>query len=340
MQVTTKSREIRLASRPTDWPSAENFAFSEIELGEPGDGEVLVRNTHMSVEPYMRGRMNDVQSYVPPFQIGKPLDGGAVGIVVTSRDASLPEGTWVHSNFGWREYALAPAKAFREIDTSLVPPSAYLGVLGVPGFTAWVGLHVVGKLKAGDVVFVSSAAGAVGSVAGQLAKLAGATVIGSAGSPDKVAYLKELGFDAAFDYHGGDVTEKLANAAPNGIDLYFDNVGGEQLEAALAALRPFGRVTACGMISGYCDTQPGPRNIMLVIGKRLTLQGFIVSDHQSKFAEFAREIAAQLASGKIVARESFFEGIENAPAAFIELLRGGAHVGKLVVRLAPENARA
>ena len=338
MQVTTKSREIRLASRPTDWPSAENFAFGEVELGEPGDGEVLVRNTHMSVEPYMRGRMNDAKSYVPPFQIGKPLDGGAVGIVVTSRASSMPEGTWVHSNLGWREYALAPAKAFRAIDTSLVPPSAYLGVLGIPGFTAWIGLHVIGKLKPSDVVFVSSAAGAVGSVAGQLAKLAGATVIGSAGSDAKVAFLTEkLGFDAAFNYHGGNITEKLANAAPGGIDLYFENVGGEQLEAALATLRPFGRIVVCGMISGYCDDQPGPRNIFLVISKRLTLQGFIVSDHMNRFEEFASDIAPHLASGKLVAPESFFDGIENAPSAFIELLRGGTHVGKVVVRLAPDE---
>ena len=209
MQTTTKCREVRLASRPDGWPAPENFAFEEVELGEPADGEVLVRNTHMSVEPYMRGRMNDAKSYVPPFAIGKPLEGGAVGIVVKSGDASLPAGTWVHSNLGWREYALAPAKAFRKIDTSLVPPSAYLGVLGVPGFTAWIGLHTIGKLTSDDVVFVSSAAGAVGSVAGQLAKLSGATVIGSAGSPDKVEYLtKTLGFDAAFDYHGGNVEQK------------------------------------------------------------------------------------------------------------------------------------
>ena len=341
MHTTTKCREIRLASRPDGWPSHDNFAFEDVELGEPGDGEVLVRNTHMSVEPYMRGRMNDAKSYVPPFAIGKPLEGGAVGIVVRSRDATLPEGTWVHSNFGWREYALAPAKAFRTIDTSLVPPSAYLGVLGVPGFTAWIGLHAIGRLKAGDVVFVSSAAGAVGSVAGQLAKLAGATVIGSAGSPDKVAYLFEtLGFDAAFDYHGGDVVAKLSNAAPEGIDLYFDNVGGEQLEAALASLRPFGRIVACGMISGYNSVQSGPRNIMLVVSKRLRMQGFIVSDHLSRFEEFANDIAPDLASGKLIAHESFFDGIESAPTAFIELLRGGAHVGKVVVRLAPEHELA
>lgn len=338
MRVMTQSREIRLASRPSGWPSAENFEFAVTDYPAPAEGEVLVRNTHMSVEPYMRGRMNDTKSYVPPFELGKPLEGAAVGFVIASNAAALPVGTWVQSNYGWREYALAPAKHFQPIDAALASPTAYLGVLGVPGLTAWAGLNIVGEFKSSDTVFVSSAAGAVGSVVGQLAKLHGATVIGSAGSPEKVKYLTEtLGFDAAFDYHGGGVAEKLHDAAPGGIDLYFDNVGGEQLEAALGALRPFGRVAACGMISAYNQEVPGPRNMMQIVGKRLKLLSFIVIDYFNRRAEFLAEVAPLLASGKLVAPETFFEGIERAPEAFVELLRGGSQVGKIVVRLAPEG---
>jgi hypothetical protein len=338
MQVKTKSREIRLASRPSGWPTAENFSLDEVEYGEPEAGQVLVRITHSSVEPYMRGRMNDAKSYVPPFQIGKPLEGGAVGFVVASGDESLPAGTWVHSMFGWREYALGPAKAFTKIDTTLAPPSAYLGVLGVPGFTAWVGLNIIAEFKAGETVFISSAAGAVGSIAGQLVKLKGGTAIGSAGGAEKVKFLTEsLGYDAAFDHVGGEIERKLGQAAPGGIDVYFDNVGGEQLEAAISALKPFGRIAACGMISGYNDAQPGPRNIIMVVGKRLTMKGFIVSDHWSRFGDFVAKIAPHLRSGKIVAQESFVDGIANAPQAFIDMLRGGKHIGKVVVRTAPEG---
>jgi NADPH-dependent curcumin reductase CurA len=338
MQVKTKSREIRLASRPAAWPAAENFELGEVELGEPEPGQVLVRITHSSVEPYMRGRMNDVKSYVPPFAIGKPLQGGAVGFVVSSADESLPVGTWVHSMLGWREYALAPAGAFTKIDVSLAPPSAYLGVLGVPGMTAWVGLTLIAGLKAGETIFISSAAGAVGSIAGQLAKLKGATVIGSAGGAEKVAFLTEkLGYDAGFDHVGGDIDRKLREAAPDGIDVYFDNVGGEQLEAAITALRPFGRIAACGMISGYNEAQPGPRNIIQIVGKRLRMQGFIVSDNWSHFGEFVAEIGPELRAGKIHAQESFVDGVENAPEAFIDMLRGGKHIGKVIVRTAPEG---
>jgi NADPH-dependent curcumin reductase CurA len=338
MQVKTKSREIRLASRPTGWPDASNFELGEVEVGDPAPGEAVVRITHSSVEPYMRGRMNDVKSYVPPFSVGKPLEGGAVGFVVASGDDALPVGTWVHSMLGWREYAVGPVKAFTKIDTTLAPPSAFLGVLGVPGMTAWVGLNVIAELKAGETVFISSAAGAVGSIAGQLAKLKGATVIGSAGGAEKVKFLTEsLGYDAGFDHVGGDIARKLHEAAPDGIDVYFDNVGGEQLEAAIGALKPFGRIAACGMISGYNEAQPGPSNIIQVVGKRLTMRGFIVSDHWNRFGEFVAEIAPELRAGKIHAQESFVDGVENAPAAFIDMLRGGKHLGKVVVRTAPEG---
>lgn len=340
MQTSTKSREIRLASRPAGFPAPENYALAETALGEPGPGEVLVRNTVMSVEPYMRGRMNDTKSYVPPFALGAPLQGGAVGFVVESNDASLPAGTWVQSLLGWREYALAPAGEFQKIDTSLAPASAYLGVLGVPGLTAWAGLKIVGEMKPSDVVFISSAAGAVGSIAGQLVKLGGGTAIGSAGGPEKVHYLTEtLGYDAAFDHRGGEIAAKLAKAAPGGIDLYFDNVGGEQLEAALGALKVFGRVAACGMISGYCDEMPGPRNMLQIVGKRLRIQGFIVIDYMKRIPEFLANVAPYLRSGKLIAPETYFEGIEAAPDAFDKLLRGGTHVGKILVRLAPEGTK-
>jgi NADPH-dependent curcumin reductase CurA len=338
MQVTTKSRQINLRSRPAEWPEDDNFELAEVALGPPAPGEVLVRNTHVSVEPYMRGRMNDAKSYIPPFEIGKPLEGSAVGFVIASNDPSLPEGTWVQSMLGWREYALGPAAAFTKIDTSLATPSSFLGVLGVPGFTAWVGLTIILELKADDIVFVSSAAGGVGSIAGQLVKLKGATAIGSAGGAEKVRFLTEtLGYDAAFDHQGGGIGKKLAAAAPKGITAYFDNVGGEQFDAALVALKPFGRAALCGAISGYNGDPPVSKNMIAVIGKRLKLQGFIVSDHWNRYPDFVAEIAPHLRAGKIHARESFVDGVENAPQAFVDMLRGGKHTGKVLVRVAPEG---
>ena len=282
----------------------------------------------------MRGRMNDAKSYVPPFQIGAPLSGAAVGVVVASAASELPEGTLVSHDLGWREYAAGPAKAFRALPTGFANPSVFLGVLGVPGFTAYVGLHDIGGLRADDQVFISSAAGAVGSIAGQLAKLAGARVIGSAGGEEKVRYLIEtLGFDTAFDYKTGSILESLRAAAPEGIDLYFDNVGGEQLEAALFVMNDHGRLVECGMISQYNEATPGPRNLAMVVGKRLTMRGFIIIDHRARYADFLRDVGGLLQSGKLVFAESFADGIENAPQAFIDMLRGGKYTGKVVVRL-------
>jgi NADPH-dependent curcumin reductase CurA len=327
------NREIRLAARPEGEPRPEDFELVATPVPEPGPGEVLVRNLWMSVDPYMRGRMSDRPSYVPPFQIGQPLQGGAVGEVI--RGAGLAPGTLVLHNLGWRESAVVAAKHALCIDADLAPPQAYLGVLGMPGLTAYVGLLDIGGLRAGDVVFISAAAGAVGSLAGQIAKARGHRVVGSASSREKVAYLRdELGFDAAFSYRDGPITESLAKAAPDGIDLYFDNVGGEHLEAALGALRVHGRVTMCGAISVYNSaTAPGPPNLTLTIGKRLTLRGFIVSDHQDRRAEFLAEVGELLREGKITARETVVEGIERAPEAFIGLLRGD-NVGKMLVKLA------
>jgi NADPH-dependent curcumin reductase CurA len=332
------SREIRLAARPRGEPRLDDFEPATVELpDEPGDGEVLVRNLLMSVDPYMRGRMDDRPSYVPPFRVGEPLGGGAVGEVVASSVEEIGAGDVVLHDRGWREYALLPARAARRVDVSLAPPSAYLGALGTTGLTAYVGLLDIAELRDGDVVFVSGAAGAVGSLAGQLAKVRGHVVIGSAGSAEKVAHVRdELGFDAAFDYHSGPVRELLRAAAPDGIDVYFDNVGGEHLEAAISAMHPHGRIALCGAISAYNATEPpcAPRNLPQAVGKRLTLRGFIILDHGDRHRAFVEEVAPLLRDGRIKARETIVDGgVDAAPQAFIDLLRG-ANTGKMLVRLA------
>ncbi len=340
MTSKTTGREVRLAARPDGLPSAETFALETVDVPAPGPGQVLVRNDVLSVDPYMRGRMNDAPSYVPPFEVGKVMDGGAVGTVVAANDAALDVGTPVVHNQGWREYAVGDAAGFRPIDTGLAPAPAYLGVLGMPGFTAYVGLTEIAAMRDGDAVFVSGAAGAVGSLAGQLARLRGASrVVGSAGTAAKVDYLTgELGFDAAFDYHDGPARDRLAEAAPDGIDVYFDNVGGEQLEAAIGALRQNGRVALCGAISTYNATEPlpGPRNLFLAIGRRLTLRGFIVSDHAALHSQFLREVGGWLADSRISFRETIVDGIEQAPDAFLGLYRGD-NIGKMLVRLHPSG---
>jgi NADPH-dependent curcumin reductase CurA len=331
----TTGREWRLAARPQGEPKPTDFELAEVEVAAPAEGELLVRNLAMSVDPYMRGRMNDVKSYVPPFQIGAPLEGGAVGEVVESRADGFAPGDVVLHGLGWRDWAVGPAKGFAKVDTSVAPARAYLGVLGMPGLTAYAGLFAVARMTEGETVFVSGAAGAVGSLVGQLAKLRGGTVVGSAGTPEKVAWLTgELGFDAAFDYHGGPVSKQLAAAAPDGIDVYFDNVGGEHLEAAIGALKVHGRAVICGMISVYNATEPNPapRNLAMVIGKRLRLEGLLVRDHAALQPEFVAEVAPALADGRVQARETVVEGLENAPSAFIGLLRGD-NLGKMVVAL-------
>ncbi len=301
--MSVQAKEIRLKSRPTGWPTEDTFEFAETELPSPKAGEVLVRNTFMSVDPYMRGRMNDVKSYVPPYELGKALEGGAVGEVVEFEGVS---------------------------------PSHFLGALGMPALTAYVGLLDIASFKPGETVFVSGAAGAVGSLAGQIAKLKGAKrVIGSAGSAEKVKHLTEkLGFDTAFNYRDGKVTELLVAAAPDGIDVFFDNVGGDHLEAALWAFNTYGRVAVCGSISGYNEEKlpPGPRNMHLIVGKRLTLRGFIILDHGDRFKDMIAEVGGWLASGKLVAEETVVDGLDNAPAAFLGMMRG-ENTGKMVVRL-------
>jgi NADPH-dependent curcumin reductase CurA len=333
----TMSREIQLAARPQGAPVDSNFATVERELGQPGDGEVLVRNLFLSVDPYMRGRMNDVKSYTPPFALNETMTGGAVGEVLASGADGLNVGDLVLHDQGWRTHALLPARVARKVDAmDGVSPSAYLGILGMPGLTAYAGLLDVAAFKAGDVVFVSGAAGAVGSAVGQIAKLKGAArVIGSAGSADKVAHLIEkLGFDAAFNYKDGPVTSLLREAAPDGIDVYFDNVGGNHLEAALFSFNTFGRAALCGAISQYNATEAprAPRNLALAIGKQLTLKGFIVGTYSHLFPQFVQEVGGWIASGQLHYDETVVDGIENMPAAFMGMLTG-QNTGKMVVRL-------
>jgi NADPH-dependent curcumin reductase CurA len=337
--------EIRLASRPKGWPTLENFSTASVDLPPVDEGHVLVRNTFMSVDPYMRGRMNDVKSYVPPFEVGAALQGGAIGEVVESRDPSLQPGAIVQSMRGWRDLFVAPAKELREVDASIQPRSAHLGVLGMPGMTAWIGLFKIANLQPGERVFVSGAAGAVGSIAGQLAKLHGCFVVGSAGSADKVQLLTgEYGFDAAINYKdlpaakdgtpASALSRALATAAPDGIDVYFDNVGGDHLEAAIACMRDHGRVAVCGSISRYNDEAPssGPRNMFMIVTRRLTVRGFLVLDWGREMKTFYSEVAPLVASGKLKWRETVVTGLTNAPQAFIDMMKG-ANTGKMVVKI-------
>ncbi|MEH1099317.1 NADP-dependent oxidoreductase [Micromonospora sp. CPCC 205561] len=333
--MSTRNREIHLASRPQGWPTADNFRLVETGVPTPGPGQIVVRNRYVSVDPYMRGRMNDVKSYVPPFALDAPLDGGAVGEVVASEAEGLRPGDTVLHGLGWREYALLDARAARKVDPDLAPVTAYLSVLGMTGLTAYAGLLEVAGMKPGETVFVSAAAGAVGSLVGQIAKLRGAAhVVGSAGSAAKVERLRALGFDAAFDYHDGPVRDSLKAAAPDGVDVYFDNVGGDHLEAAISAMKVHGRAAICGMIAQYNDTEPpaAPRNLALLIGKRLTLRGFLVGDHGHLRDEFVREMSGWLRDGKLSYDETVVDGIENAPEAFLGLLRG-ENLGKMLVRV-------
>src|SRR3954470_2651224 len=335
--ITT--REWQLAARPHGEPTPGDFRLVELERPDPAEGQVVVRMLAMSVDPYMRGRMRLGPSYAAPWEIGETMQGGAVGRVVQSRSADVPEGALVLTNAGWRDVAVLDAAHVGVLSDADVPPSYHLGVLGMPGLTAWVGLFRLAQFTDGDAVFVSGAAGAVGSLVGQFARLNGASaVIGSAGTPEKVRWLtEEVGFTAAFDYHDGPVARQLAAAAPDGIDVFFDNVGGEHLEAAIGAFNEHGRAALCGAISGYnaVEPQPGPRNMFMLVTKKLSLRGFIVSDHADLHPEFIARVTELVTSGELVVRETVREGLDDAVPAFLDLLRGG-NTGKMVVRLREE----
>ncbi|MFW5419905.1 NADP-dependent oxidoreductase [Nocardiopsis sp. CNT-189] len=334
--MPVKSREVHLAARPSGEPVPADFALVETEVPDPGPGQVLVRNDWFSVDPYMRGRMNDVRSYTPPFEVGAPMDGGAVGTVVASEAPEVPAGTAVQHFQGWREYALLDAASAEPIDTGIAPAQAYLGPLGMTGRTAYVGLKEIAPVREGDTVFVSGAAGAVGTVAARVARhLGAARVVGSAGGPEKARRaVEEFGYDAAVDYRQGGLEPALKEAAPDGVDVYFDNVGGDHLRAALSVLNQGGRVAMCGAISMYNATGPvpGPDNLGLAISKRLTLRGFIVTDHGHLAGEYARLAAGWLADGSLPREETVVDGVENAVDAFIGLLNG-ANTGKMLIRL-------
>lgn len=332
----TTSREIRLASRPVGEPGRETFELVTTEVSPPAEGQVLVRNTWMSVDPYMRGRMDDVPSYIPPFALGAALEGSAVGEVVASRAESVPVGATVAHFQGWREYAVLDAASATVVDTSLAPAEAYLGALGPTGLSAYVALTRTAPVREGDVVLVSAAAGAVGSVAGQLARKLGASrVIGSAGGSHKTKRLiDDFGFDAAIDYRQGMLADQLAQAAPGGIDVYLDAVAGDHLEAAIGAMRPGGRIAMVGAISGYNATGsvPGPGNLFTAAAKEVTLRGMLVSNHLDLFAEWIPKAASWLADGTLHTEVTVEEGLDRAPDAFLGMMRG-ANTGKMLVRL-------
>ncbi|SEG91703.1 hypothetical protein SAMN05444920_107332 [Nonomuraea solani] len=330
------NRMIRLVSRPVGEPGPENFELVTAEVPRPGPGQVLVRNTWMSVDPYMRGRMDDAESYIPPFRLGEALEGSAIGEVVASEAPDIPVGATVSHFLGWRDFAVLDAAGAAVVDTGLARPQDHLGALGTTGLTAYLAVTEIAPVKEGDVVFVSGAAGAVGSVAGQLARKAGAAmVIGSAGGPAKAGKLVEVfGFDAAIDYRSESVAARLAELAPGGIDVYVDNVGGDHLEAAIGALKVHGRAALVGMVSRYnaVEPPPGPRNLYDVVTRRLSLRGVLVSDHFHRFPEYVAKAAAWLADGSLHTEETVVEGLEQAPAAFLGVLRG-ANLGKMLVHL-------
>ena len=327
------ARAWHLKSRPQGMPTAENFELKDYDLPPLGEGMIRVRNSWLSVDPYMRGRMNDVKSYVPPFQIGEPMEGGAIGEVVESNAQGFAPGDLVQHMGGWRDEAVVPARTANKLPDLGVPPEHFLGMLGVTGATAYFGLLDAASAKAGDIVFVSAAAGAVGSAVVQIAKAKGMTVIGSAGGPEKCAFVRSLGADQVIDYREGSILKSLAAAAPEGIDVYFDNVGADHLDAAFATARNNARFAICGMIANYNDaTPPAFRFIARIIAARIRLKGFLVFDYMPRFPEFYAEMGPWLASGAVKSRETVFEGLEKTADAFLGLF-SGANTGKMLVRL-------
>lgn len=338
------SKQIVFTARPVGMPTADTFRLEDAQIGEPGPGEIQVKNRWLSVDPYMRGRMNDIPSYIPPFEVGGVLEGGAVGEVVSSNADGFAAGDLVMSMYGWREAwtaAVKPANPLyniRKIDLMGLPPQAFLGVAGVTGMTAWAGLMRVAELKEGETVFISGAAGSVGSIACQIAKAKNCRVIGSAGGPQKVAYLRSIGCDEVIDYKAVDgargLTKALSAAAPKGIDVYFENVGGDHLTAAINCMADFGRIAVCGMISAYNAErpEPGPANLAFIISKRLNVKGFIVFDYAKDTQAFIQDMAGWIMSGVVKAEETVVQGVERTPEAFLGLF-SGQNLGKMLVKI-------
>ncbi len=329
------NKRVVLASRPSGWVTEANFRIETAPVANPKDGEILVKNLWLSLDPYMRGRMNDTKSYAAKQEIGEVMVGGTAGEVIESKNPKFAVGDQVVGMLGWQQYGTTAGVGLNKIDASRAPMSAFLGVLGMPGVTAWVGLLEICQPKAGETVVVSAASGAVGSVVGQIAKLKGCRAVGIAGGKAKCDYVvKELGFDACIDYKAGKLDADLKAAVPNGIDCYFENVGGETLDAALRRMNAFSRIAVCGLISQYNATEPyGVKTFQSILTNRIKVQGFIVSDRMELWAKALPELIGWVASGKIKYRETVAQGIENAPKAFIGLLKG-ENFGKQLVKLA------
>jgi hypothetical protein len=332
--MTTPNKQVLLASRPQGRVTKENFRIVETPVGTPAAGEVLVRNEWLSLDPYMRGRMNDAKSYVPPVQLGEVMVGQTVGEVIESRDPRFKPGDKVLSPLGWQLYGVAKGKELTPIDVNRAPASYYLGVLGMPGLTAWLGLSEIGQPKPGETVVVSAASGAVGSVVGQLAKIRGCRAVGIAGGKAKCDHVvRELGFDACVDYRAGNLLQDLRQACPKGVDVDFENVGGEILDTVLSVMNPFSRIVLCGLIADYDVSEPhGYKRLRSVLVNRIRMQGMIVFDWKHRYGEALEALAGHLAEGKLKYRESVVHGLDNAPGGLIALLKG-EHFGKQLVKL-------
>ncbi|MGG5839260.1 NADP-dependent oxidoreductase [Huaxiibacter chinensis] len=343
-QTTTQNRRLVLASRPQGAPVAENFRLEEQPVAEPADGQVLLRTVWLSLDPYMRGRMSDAPSYSPPVEIGAVMVGGTVSQVVKSRHPEYHEGEWVLSYSGWQEYDLSDGKGLVKLGDDLEHPSWALGILGMPGFTAYMGLLDIGQPKEGETLVVAAATGPVGATVGQIGKIKGCRVVGVAGGAEKCRYAEDvLGFDRCLDHHADDFAEQLSRACPNGIDVYYENVGGKVFDAVLPLLNTSARVPVCGLVSGYNATglPDGPDRLPLLMGtllkKRIRMQGFIIAqDYGHRIGEFQEEMGRWLKEGKIHYREQIIDGLENAPQALIGLLEG-KNFGKVVIRVAKDN---
>jgi NADPH-dependent curcumin reductase CurA len=325
--------QVLLDHRPTDKVSSANFRVVETPVPTPGPGEVLVRHTFLSLDPYMRGRLSDAKSYAKPQEIGAVMGGGTVGIVEASNNARFHPGDAVVGMGGWQRYALSDGATLRVVDAKAIPIQAYLGPVGMPGVTAWYGLNKIIAPKTGETVLVSAATGAVGSVVGQLAKLASARTVGIAGGPEKCAYAaKELGYDACVDHKSPNFAEEMKAALPNGVDGLFENVGGEPFQQALRRLNDFSRVAICGLIASYEGAPTALPDMRIFLVKRFKMEGFIVSDHMDLWPQAIGELVGLVAAKKLKWRETIHEGLENAPQALVELLRGG-NFGKMLVKV-------